>query len=68
MKKAVKLPLVLLLVAAFFLCDRYIARNNFIKDSDIFVKNDFEITQYTDYVRIFQKNGERQRVWDYIAN
>lgn len=29
---------------------------------------DFEVTQYTDYVRIFQKNGERQRVWDYIAD
>lgn len=28
----------------------------------------FEVTQYTDYVRIFQKNGERQRVWDYIAD
>lgn len=28
----------------------------------------FEVTQYTDYVRIFQKNGERQRVWDYLAD
>lgn len=28
----------------------------------------FECTQYTDYVRIFQKNGERQRVWDYLAD
>ena len=28
----------------------------------------FEYTQYTDYVRIFQKNGERHRVWDYIAD
>ena len=28
----------------------------------------FEITQYTDYVRIFQKNGERHRIWDYLAD
>lgn len=28
----------------------------------------FDVTQYTDYVRIFQKNGERQRVWDYLAD
>lgn len=28
----------------------------------------FNVTQYTDYVRIFQKNGERQRVWDYVAD
>lgn len=28
----------------------------------------FNVTQYTDYVRIFQKNGERHRVWDYVAD
>lgn len=28
----------------------------------------FESTQYTDYVRIFQKNGERHRIWDYITD
>lgn len=28
----------------------------------------FEVTQYYDYVRIFQKNGERHRVWDYVAD
>lgn len=27
----------------------------------------FEVTQYMDYIRIFQKNGERQKVWDYVA-
>lgn len=55
MKKAVKLPLVLLLVAAFFLGDRYIAHNNFIVDSNIFVKNDFEITQYNHPEKVWDK-------------
>lgn len=28
----------------------------------------FEVTQYYDYVRIFQKNADRHRVWDYVAD
>lgn len=55
MKKAVKLPLVLLLVAAFFLGDRYITHNNFIVNSNIFVKNDFEITQYNHPEEVWDK-------------
>ena len=55
MKKAVKLPLVLLLVAAFFLGDRYIAHNNFIVDSNIFVKNDFGVTQYNHPEKVWDK-------------
>lgn len=45
MKKIVKLPLLLLLVAALFIADIRLSHTNFIKDSEIFVKNDYEITQ-----------------------
>lgn len=46
MKKAVKIPLILLLTASCFAADIYFAHNNFIVDSNIFVQNDFEITQH----------------------
>lgn len=44
--KKLKLSVIILLLAAFFAADIYLAHTNFIKDSNIFVKNDFEITQF----------------------
>lgn len=55
MKKAVKIPLILLLVAACFAADFYIAHNNFIVDSNIFVQNDFEITQHDHPEEVWDK-------------
>ena len=47
----------------------YLFENGYIgTDGGIEELLNFECTQYTDYVRIFQKNGERHRVWDYIAD
>ena len=47
----------------------YLFENGYIgTDGGIEELLNFEYTQYTDYVRIFQKNGERHRVWDYLAN
>lgn len=56
MKKAVKISLILLLVASVFAADFYFAHNNFIANSNIFVKNDFEITQ----------QDHPEEVWDKV--
>lgn len=55
MKKAVKISLILLLVASVFAADFYFAHNNFIADSNIFVKNDFEITQHDHPEKVWDK-------------
>ncbi|MGN1115848.1 MAG: hypothetical protein ACI4TH_04720 [Candidatus Ornithomonoglobus sp.] len=56
MKKAVKIPLLLLLVLAVFAGDVWLSHNNFIVNSNIFVQNDFEITQH----------DHPQKVWDKV--
>lgn len=56
MKKAVKLLLTIIIAAALLIADSYLAHNNFIVDSNIFVKNDFEITQH----------DHPQEVWDKV--
>lgn len=53
MKKIAGIIAVVLLVAV---CDLALTYNNFIKDSDYFVKNDFEITQ----------NHHPENVWDKV--
>lgn len=56
MKKLFKLLLSVVIVAAFFMADKYLAHNNPIVNSNIYVKNDFEITQY----------DHPQEVWDKV--
>ncbi len=56
MKKTRKLLLWVLMLVAFFATDSYIAHNNFISRSNIFVKNDFEITQ----------NNHPEEVWNKV--
>lgn len=56
MNKAVKIVLLLLLVASVVCGDYYFSHNNFIVDSNIFVKNDFEITQ----------QDHPEEVWDKV--
>lgn len=46
MKKLLKTLLALILIFALLAGDWYLAHNNFIVNSNIFVKNDFEITQH----------------------
>ena len=55
MKKRVKIPLIILLIAAFFASDLYLTHNNFITDSNIFVQNDFEITQHDHPEKVWDK-------------
>lgn len=54
--KKLKLALLILLVAAVFAADMYITHNNFIVNSDMFIQNDFEITQH----------DHPQKVWDKV--
>lgn len=46
MKKITKLLLAIILLVAFFVADFYATHSRLISDSNIFVKNDFEITQH----------------------
>lgn len=46
MKKTGKILLTLLIAAALFVADFGLAHNNLVVNSNIFVKNDFEITQF----------------------
>lgn len=55
MKKSVKAFLLLILIAAFFVTDNIIAHRNFIVNSNIYVKNDFEITQHDHPEKIWDK-------------
>lgn len=55
MKKAVKISAAVLVTASLFAADYYLAHNNFIVDSNIFVKNDFEITQYNHPETVWDK-------------
>lgn len=55
MKKSVKTAFVLLLAAACAVGDMYVAHTNFIEDSNIFVKNDFEITCYDHPEKVWDK-------------
>ena len=45
MKKAGKVLLALIIGVLLVITDYYLAHTNFIANSNIFVKNDFEITQ-----------------------
>lgn len=45
MRKGIKIPLFALGLAAVFAADTWLSHNNFIVNSNIFVQNDFEITQ-----------------------
>lgn len=51
-----KIALILAAVLVMAVCDLSLTRNNFIADSDYFVKNDFEITQ----------NHHPEKVWDKV--
>ncbi len=55
MKKAFKIVLTLLLVSALLAGDWLLAHLNPIKDSNIFIKNDFEITQYDHPEKVWDK-------------
>ncbi len=55
MKKAVKIPVAILIIISLFATDYYLTHNNFIVDSNIFVKNDFEITQYNHPEKVWDK-------------
>mgnify|MGYP006362216855 CR=1 FL=1 len=55
MKKAFKILLAVILLAAFFTADYYSAHNNFITNSTIFVKNDFEKTQFDHPEKVWDK-------------
>lgn len=56
MKKAGKIFFALLVAAALIAADLYLAHTNFISRSNIFVKNDFEITQ----------QDHPEKVWDKV--
>ena len=56
MKKALKILLAVIVLIAFIAADFYAAHNNLITDSNIFVKNDFEITQ----------TNHPKKVWDKV--
>ena len=56
MKKAGKKLLALIIVLSVFVLDYYLAHDNFITRSSIFVKNDFEITQ----------QDHPEKVWDKV--
>lgn len=56
MKKALKILLAVIVFIAFIAADFYAAHNNLITDSNIFVKNDFEITQ----------TNHPEKVWDKV--
>lgn len=51
-----KLAMIIAVIFAAAACDLALTYNNFIKDSDYFVKNDFEITQ----------NHHPEEVWDKV--
>lgn len=55
MKRICKLLLTVVLIFAFFIADNYLAHNNPIVNSNIYVKNDFEITQYDHPEKIWNK-------------
>ena len=55
MKKAPKILLAIIVLIAFFAADFYAAHNNLITDSNIFVKNDFEKTQYDHPEKVWDK-------------
>ena len=55
MKKRVKIPLIILLLAALFASDLYLTHNNFIANSNIFIQNDFEITQHDHPEKVWDK-------------
>lgn len=56
MKKSGKIFFSLVVLAALIFLDRYFAHTNFISRSNIFVKNDFEITQ----------QDHPEKVWDKV--
>ena len=56
MKKSGKIFFSLVVLAALIFADRYFAHTNFISRSNIFVKNDFEITQ----------QDHPEKVWDKV--
>lgn len=56
MKKAGKILLALAIAVSVFAVDSYLSHNNFIADSNIFVKNDFEITE----------QNHPEKVWDKV--
>lgn len=53
--KKLRLLIPVLVLAAFFAADYLLAHNNFIADSTIFVKNDFEITQHDHPEKVWDK-------------
>lgn len=55
MKKTLKILLSIIVLVAFFAVDYGLCINNFIADSNIFVKNDFEITQQDHPEEIWDK-------------
>lgn len=55
MKKIGKLILTLVIICSLIFGDWYLAHNNFIVNSNIFVKNDFEITQYDHPENVWDK-------------
>ena len=55
MKRIVKIITALILAVALLFGDWWLAHNNFIVDSNIFVKNDFEITQYDHPEKVWDK-------------
>ena len=56
MKKSGKIILALVLLASLFAADNYLSHSSLIYNSNIFIKNDFEITQ--------EKHPEK--VWDKV--
>lgn len=56
MKKQFKILLSLLILVAIIFSDWYMTHSNFIVNSNVFVKNDFEITQH----------DHPQKVWDKV--
>ena len=56
MKKQFKIPLSLLILVAIIFSDWYMTHSRFIVNSNVFVKNDFEITQH----------DHPQKVWDKV--
>lgn len=55
MKNKIKISVAVLVTASLFATDYYLTHNNFITDSNIFVKNDFEITQHNHPEKVWDK-------------
>lgn len=55
MMKKLKLPIIILIIAAFFAVDIYLAHRNPVRETNVFVLNDFERTQVDHPEKVWDK-------------